>query len=109
MSALTAQDFASDTLHAGRFITVTISDEVRSIGIVALFMICALIAFSGFMYRIGTMVWGELPLDHTQPEQWMPGHVPLIGMIAALIGFGFLLPEPLKLLLNQAVHVVLTR
>jgi hypothetical protein len=29
--------------------------------------------------------------------------------MAALIGLGFVLPEPLKLLLNQAVKVVLAR
>ena len=58
VSALAAQDFASDTIHAGRFITVTISDEVRSLGTVALLMLFALIAFGGFMYRIGAMVWG---------------------------------------------------
>jgi hydrogenase-4 component F len=68
VSALAAQDFASDTIHAGRFITVTISDEVRSIGTVTLFLVFALIAFGGFIYRIGTMVWGEPPEGHTQPE-----------------------------------------
>jgi hydrogenase-4 component F len=109
VSSLAAQDFASDTIHAGRFITVTISDEVRSLGTVALLMLFALIAFGGFMYRIGAMVWGEPPEGSIQPERWTPGHVSLIAMMAALIGLGFVLPEPLKLLLNQAVKVVLAR
>lgn len=109
VSSLAAQDFASDTIHAGRFITVTISDEVRSLGSVALLMFFALIAFGGFMYRIGAMVWGEAPERSIQPERWTPGRVSLIAMIAALIGLGFVLPEPLQLLLNQAVKVVLAR
>jgi len=103
------QDFASDTIHAGRFMTVTISDEVRSLGTVALLMLFALIAFGGFMYRIGAMVWGEAPDGSIQPERWTPGYVSLIAMIAALIGLGFALPGPLKLLLNQAVKGVLAR
>ena len=109
VTALAANDFASDTIHAGRFITVTISDEVRSLGTVALFMVFALIAFGGFIYRIGTMVWGAPPHGHTTTEPWALGHVPLMIMIVALVGFGFVLPEPLKLLLNQAVNVVLGR
>jgi hydrogenase-4 component F len=109
VTALAAQDFASDTIHAGRFATMTISDEVRSLGIVAVFMAFAVISFGGFIYRIGTMVWGVPPDGHTTGERWAMGHVPLIAMILALVGFGFALPEPLKLLLNQAVKVVLAR
>jgi hydrogenase-4 component F len=109
VSALAAQDFASDTIHAGRFVTVTISDEVRSLGTVALFMVFAVIAFGGFIYRIGVMVWGVPPEGHTENERWTLGHVPLIAMIMALVGFGFILPEPLKLLINQAVNIVLAR
>jgi hydrogenase-4 component F len=107
--SVATQDFASDTIHAGRFITVTISDEVRSLGTVSLLMLFALIAFGGFMYRIGAMVWGEAPEGSIQPERWTPGYVSLIAMIVALIGLGFALPGPLKLLLNQAVKVVLAR
>jgi hypothetical protein len=72
-------------------------------------MLFALIAFGGFMYRIGAMVWGEAPEGSIQPERWTPGYVSLIAMIVALIGLGFALPGPLKLLLNQAVKVVLAR
>ena len=35
VSAVAAQDFASDTMEVGRFVTMTISDEMRSLGIVA--------------------------------------------------------------------------
>jgi hydrogenase-4 component F len=109
VSSLAAQNFASDTFHAGRFVTVTISDEVRSLGTVTTFMICAVIAFGGFMYRIGFMVWGDPPQHQAQGERWTLGHLPLLALIAALVGFGLSLPQPLKLLLDQAVNVVLVR
>ena len=78
VSSVATQDFASDTIHAGRFITVTISDEVRSLGTVSLLMLFALIAFGGFMYRIGAMVWGAAPEGSIQPERWTPGTCPLL-------------------------------
>lgn len=66
VSSLAAQDFASDTMQVGRFVTVTISDEMRSLGIVALFLLSAVVLFGGFMSRIGAMVWGIPPARLTQ-------------------------------------------
>ncbi|MCC2640698.1 MAG: hyfF [Nitrospira sp.] len=109
VSAVAAQDFASDTVHAGRFVTVSISDEMRSLGIVALFLLFGVVLLGGFMYRIGAMVWGTPPAGIAQGEPWAVGHVPMMVMIAALIVLGFGLPEPIHTLLIRAVNVVLVR
>ena len=106
ISAMAAQKFPSGSIQVGNFLTLAIPDEVRSLGIVALFMVFALVLFGGFAYRIGTMVWG-VPSEHTpRGEPWTLGHVPLIAMTAALIGLGLMLPEPVRLLLSEAVAVV---
>jgi hydrogenase-4 component F len=106
VSAMATQNFPSGTIQVGNFLTVAITDEVRSLGIVALFMVFALVLFGGFAYRIGAMVWG-IPSEHApRGEPWTLGHVPLIAMIAALVGLGLMLPEPLRLLLSEAVAVV---
>ncbi|MDL1890853.1 hypothetical protein FBQ96_15000, partial [Nitrospirales bacterium NOB] len=109
VSSLAAQDFASDTMQVGRFVTVTISDEMRSLGIVALFLLSAVVLFGGFMSRIGAMVWGIPPARLTQGEPWTVGHVPVVIMVAALLGLGFVLPGPIQALLSGAVQVVLLR
>ena len=109
LSTLASQSFVSDTFHAGRFATVTISDEVRSLGTVAIVMVFAMMSFGGFLYRIGTMVWGIPAEGQAKGERWTLGHVPLVALVVALVGCGFFLPEPLKLLLDRAVNVVLMR
>ena len=109
VSAVAAQDFASDTMEVGRFVTMTISDEMRSLGIVALLLFFAVVLFGGFMFRIGTMVWGAAPDGITRGEGWTVGHVPLMIMIVALLGFGFVLPEPIHTLLTRAVNVIVVR
>ena len=109
VSAVAAQDFASDTMEVGRFVTMTISDEMRSLGIVALLLFFAVVLFGGFMFRIGTMVWGAAPDGITRGEVWTVGHVPLMIMIVALLGFGFVLPEPIHTLLTRAVNVIVMR
>ncbi len=106
VSAMAAQKFPSGTIQVGNFITLAITDEVRSLGIVALFLMFALVLFGGFAYRISAMVWGVPPEHTSKGERWTLGHVPLIAMIAALIGLGLMLPEPLQFLLNQAAEVV---
>jgi hydrogenase-4 component F len=109
VSAVAAQDFASDTMEVGRFVTMTISDEMRSLGIVALLLFFAVVLFGGFMFRIGTMVWGAAPDGIARGEVWTVGHVPLMIMIVALLGFGFVLPEPIHTLLTRAVNVIVVR
>ncbi|WHZ23987.1 MAG: Hydrogenase-4 component F [Nitrospira sp.] len=109
VSAVAAQDFASDTVHVGRFVTLAISDEMRSLGIVALFLSFGVVLFGGFMYRIGMMVWGTPPPGSLQGESWTVGHVPVMVIVGALIGLGFMLPEPIRILLTRAVNVIVVR
>ncbi|MGZ9275466.1 MAG: hypothetical protein ACXW34_12070, partial [Nitrospira sp.] len=104
-----AQDFASDTVHVGRFMTMTISDEMRSLGIVTVFLFFGVVLFGGFMFRVGAMVWGIPSAGIAQGESWTVGHVPLMIIIVALLGLGFVLPEPIQTLLTRAVNVIVVR
>jgi hydrogenase-4 component F len=109
VSALATQSFASDTLHVGRFLTITIADEVRSLSIVTVFLMFAVALFGGFTYRLAAMVWGAAPDGIKRGEKWDVGHVPLIGIGLALVVLGAVLPEPIKTLLDHAVNVLLMR
>jgi hydrogenase-4 component F len=55
------------------------------------------------------MVWGTPPDGVQRGEGWDIGHLPLIVTGLALLGLGVMLPEPLKLLLEGAVGVLLVR
>ena len=109
VSALAAQEFASNTLHLGQFLTVTIADETRSLGLVAVFLLFGVVLFGGFVYRVTAMVWGTPPDHVTHGEGWDMGHVPLIVMALVLVALGVALPEGLKTLLDQATRVLLVR
>ncbi|HET7909177.1 MAG TPA: proton-conducting transporter membrane subunit, partial [Nitrospira sp.] len=109
VSALATQSFASDTLHVGRFLTIIVDDNVRSLMIVALFLLFAVALFGGFTYRLASMLWGTAPDGVTRGEGWNIGHVPLIVTGLALIVLGLMLPAPIKLLLEQAVGVLVVR
>jgi hydrogenase-4 component F len=109
VSALATQSFASDTLHLGQFLTIIVAHDVRSIAIVTVFLLFAVVLFGGFTYRLASMVWGTPP-DGVQPgERWGVGHVPLFVAGAALVGLGLALPEPLRGLMDRAVNVLLAR
>lgn len=109
VSALATQSFASNTLHLGQFLTVVLSDELRSLGIVTVFLVFAVVLFGGFFYRIGAMVWGAAPAHVRRGEAWDLGHVPMIATAAALVGFSLALPEPIRMLLTRAVTVLTVR
>jgi len=109
VSALATQEFSSDTFHVGRFLTITVTDEVRSLSIVTTFLLFAVVLFGGFLYRLTAMVWGTPPDGVKRGEGWNVGHVPLIATTFALVGLGVMLPEPLKMLLDRAVGVLLVR
>ncbi len=109
VSAVSTQNFASDTMHVGRFVAVTISDEMRSVGLVALFLLFGVVLFGGMMSKIGAMVWGSPREGVARGESWTVGHVPLLVMMAALLGLGFALPEPIRTLLTRAVTVIVPR
>jgi hydrogenase-4 component F len=109
VSALATQSFASDTLHVGRFLTIVVADDVRSLSTVAVFLLFAVVLFGGFTYRLAAMVWGAPPDSVKRGEGWDIGHIPLIVTGLALIGLGIMLPEPIKTLLDRAVSVLLVR
>jgi hydrogenase-4 component F len=109
VSALATQSFASDTLHVGRFLTIIVDDNVRSLTIVALFLLFAVALFGGFTYRLASMLWGAAPVGVTRGERWDIGHVPLIVTGLALVVLGLMLPTPIKLLLDHAVGVLIAR
>jgi hydrogenase-4 component F len=109
VSALATQSFASDTLHLGRFLTIIVDDHVRSLTVVALFLLFAVALFGGFTYRLASMVWGQAPDGVKRGEGWDIGHLPLIVTGLALLIFGVMLPEPVKLLLDHAVMVLVVR
>lgn len=109
VSALATQSFASDTVHFGQFLTIIVAHDVRSLAIVALFLLFAVALFGGFTYRVASMVWGPAPAGVRCGERWDVGHVPLIVTGAALVGFGLALPEPVRGLMDRAVNVLLAR
>ena len=109
VSALATQSFASDTLHLGRFLTIIVADDVRSLAIVTLFLLFAVALFGGFTYRIASMVWGAAPDGVRRGEPWDVGHVPLIVTIAAIVGLGLAIPEPVKMLMDRAVAILIGR
>lgn len=109
VSALATQSFASDTLHLGRFLTIIIAHDVRSLAIVTLFLLFAVALFGGFTYRVVSMVWGTAPDGVRRGEPWGVGHVPLILIGAALVGFGLALPEPVRGLMDRAVAILMVR
>jgi hydrogenase-4 component F len=107
VSALANQRFASDTLHLGRFLTMTVTDEVRNLAIVMIILVFAVVLFGGFMARVVAMVWGTPPEGVKRGEGWEIGHVSLLLTIAALVGLGVAMPDPMKGLVDRAVSVLL--
>jgi hydrogenase-4 component F len=109
VSALATQSFASDTLHVGRFLTIIVADEVRSLSIVTVFLLFAVALFGGFTYRLAAMVWGTPPDGVKHGEAWDIGHVPLIVTGLALVGLGVALPDPMRALMDRAVAILMVR
>ena len=109
VSALATQNFESDTFHVGRFLTVTVTDEARSLLVVTVFLLFAVALFGGFTYRLAAMVWGTPPEGVKRGEGWDIGHVPLIVTSLALVGLGVTLPDLIKRLLDHAASVLLVR
>jgi hydrogenase-4 component F len=107
VSALATQSFASDTLHVGQFVTITIDDTVRSVAMVTLFLVFAVVVFGGFTYRLVGMVWGAPPDQIVRGERWDIGHVPLVVTALALAGLGMTMPDQMRAMLDQATRVVL--
>ncbi|MCP9439834.1 MAG: hydrogenase 4 subunit F [Nitrospira sp.] len=108
VSALATQSFSSDTLHLGRFLTIVVAHDVRSLAIVALFLLFMVVLFGGFTYRVTSMIWGPPPDGVKRGEGWEVGQVPLVVTCVVLAGLGLTLPEPIRGLMDQAVHIILS-
>ncbi|HUK55565.1 MAG TPA: proton-conducting transporter membrane subunit [Nitrospiria bacterium] len=107
-AALATQAYGADTIHIGHFLTITVADEVRDLGLVFFFMIVAVVVFGGLMFRVMKMVWGDPPSGIGTGETWGWGHLSLVLNIGALLILGFLMPEPLKRLMSLAVATIST-
>lgn len=109
VSALATQTFASDSLRMGQFLTVVLSDELRSLLVTAVVLVFAVVLFGGVVVRLGAMVWGTPPDGVARGERWDLGHVPMVVTALALVGFGLALPDPLRTLLHRAATVLAVR
>jgi hydrogenase-4 component F len=107
-SALAAQGVPGQWLtDSGGVVTFALSDRFSRLGLTGLFLLCSILAFSGLLYRITGMVWGTPPEGIVRGETWTLGHLPIIVLAVALVGFGFFLPQPIRQLLEQATQILL--
>jgi hydrogenase-4 component F len=108
VSALSAEGVPGQRLtNSSGMVTLALSDQFSRLGLTGLFLLCAVLAFSGLLYRITGMVWGTPPEGIVRGERWTLGHLPIIVLAAALVGFGFFLPQSLRQLLEQATKILL--
>jgi hydrogenase-4 component F len=76
---------------------------------VALLLGCSGVSFAGLLYRITGMVWGSAPKDIPRGERWSVGHVPIILLGAALVGFCVALPASLRHVFEMASSLLLSQ
>jgi hydrogenase-4 component F len=87
-------------------VTVTLSDQFSRIALVSIFLVSAVLSFGGLLYRLTGMVWGTPPEGIVRGEGWTLGHLPIILLAGALIGFSLFLPQPIQRLLEQAATIL---
>lgn len=109
VSSLAQMTFQLDSFHLGRFLTITVSHEIRSLGMVMMILLLAVALFGGFIYRLTGMVWGTPTPGVKQGEAWQIGQLPLALSVFALVWMGFHLPTPVEMLLHRATDVVMGR
>jgi hydrogenase-4 component F len=108
VSALSAVGVQGQRLtNSNGMVALALSGQFSSLGFTGLFLLCAIVAFSGLLYRITGMVWGIPPEGIVRGERWTLGHLPIIVFAVALVGFGFFLPQFLRQLLEQATNILL--
>jgi len=106
VSALASQVYKSDTLHLGRFMTISVSDEMRNLALVILFLLISVVVFGGFMFRVTGMIWGNPSHKAARAERWSFSHVPLILSVVAIGVMGMWIPGSLKELITRAVAIL---
>jgi hydrogenase-4 component F len=108
VTALAAQGVPGVWLSStGGMMTFSLSDQFSRVGLAAVFLLSAVLAFGGLIYRMTGMVWGTPPEGVVRGEIWTLGHLPIILLALALVGFGFFLPPPIQQLLEQATSILL--
>ncbi len=109
LAALATHAYATDTIHLGRFLTITIADGVRNLVLVTVFLVIAVVVFGGFVYRVAGMVWGNPPQAIRQGEHLGLSHLPFALSIAPLVVLGVTIPWPLKDLMDMAIAIITVR
>ncbi|MDF2459529.1 MAG: hyfF, partial [Nitrospira sp.] len=69
---------------------------------VVLLLLCSVVGFGGLLYRITGMVWGSAPKDIVHGERWSAGHIPIILLGGALVGFCLALPDFMRQMFEAA-------
>lgn len=87
-------------------VSLALSDQFSRAGLASVFLIAAVLSFSGLLYRITGMVWGTPPEGIVRGELWTLGHLPIILLTGALIGFSVFLPRPIEQLLERATSIL---
>lgn len=87
-------------------VTVAMSDQFGRIALAAVFLMPAVLAFGGLLYRVTGMVWGTPPEGILREEAWTVGHLPVILLAGALVVFGIFLPPPIRQLLERATMLL---
>jgi hydrogenase-4 component F len=109
LAALATRAYAADTIHLGRFLTITIADEVRNLVVVTVFVVIAVVVFGGFVYRVASMVWGDPPEGVARGEKLGLCHISFALSIAPLVVLGITIPWPLRDLMSMAVAIMTVR
>jgi len=108
ITALAAQGIPGMEISStGGMVTVTWSEQFSHVGLVAVFLLSAVLAFGGLIYRMTGMVWGAPPEGIVRGEAWTLGRLPIILLAVALVGFGLFLPQLIQQLLEQATSILL--
>jgi hydrogenase-4 component F len=89
-----------------RMVTVALSDQFGRVALASIFLVSAVLSFGGLLYRLTGMVWGTPPEGIVRGEGWTLGHLPIILLAGALIGFSLFLPQPIQRLLEQAATIL---
>jgi len=108
ITALATQGVPGQWLaSSGGMVTFAVSDQFSRLGLAGVFLLCGVLAFGGLFYRITGMVWGTPPEGLVRGETWSLGHLPIVLLTAALVGFSLFLPQPIWQLLEQATRILL--
>ncbi len=92
-------------LFVSEFLILTASLE-KEWWLAALILLLLAIAFAGFLYHIGQMVFGPSKEELTFGEANSSAFFPLIVLFLLILMLGFYIPSPLHQLIEQAAKVV---